>query len=414
MTDVGGPALRCRACGRSAPVDGPQWCEWCFAGVEVVLDPATWPAAPPPPTHPATIRRWAPLLPGVDLDAATSGGVPIRPAPALGAALGLDDLWLHDETASPTGSFKDRVVDTALGRATRVGRRVAAATSTGTLARALAVGAARRDLAAVVLVPDHIDPGVAAHLAGLGAVVVPVRGGYDGANRLGAEAAMELIDWGWVNVGLRPWYELGAVTAGLDLVAALGWRWPDRVVVPVASGALALAVHRAASATVDAGWAPGPRPRLTPAQPAGCAPLAAAWAAGSLDVAPVRPATVAASLAMGDPPDGPDVLVAVRATGGAVGVADEDQIAGAAALVAEHEGIAVEPAGGVAVAALASLRASGAVDPGERVVVVLTGGAAGPAAAVPSVEVAPGRVLGTITPSVDDLRAAVAGCVDGV
>lgn len=393
--------LRCRACGEPGADDGAAWCASCFGPAEVVLDPAAWP--PSPPSGPAAIGRWAPVLPGVDLGGAASRAAAVRPAPRLGRALGLHDLWLHDETYQPTGSFKDRVVDTALGHVS--GAAVAAATSTGNLARALAAGTRHRSMACVVLVPDHVDPAAAAELAAGGAVVVPVRGGYDGANRLGAEAAGEL-DWAWVNVGLRPWYELGAVTVGLDLVAGLGWRWPDRVVVPVASGALARNVHRAAETSIAAGWAVGPPPRLTPVQPAGCAPLGEAWASGATVVRPVRPDTVARSLAMGDPPDGDDVLAAVRATGGVVGVAAEGAIAAAAEQVDELEGVAVEPAGGVAVAALADLVRSGTVDPDERVVLVLTGARRPP-------RVAPGRVLGTIAPSVDELRTAVAEHVGG-
>ncbi|MGY6502548.1 MAG: threonine synthase [Acidimicrobiales bacterium] len=407
-TGTGEVAMRCRDCGREAPADGPQYCGWCFAAVEVVLAPIDDPASLPARVEagPATLARWAPLLPdGLALDAVTSGLTPARPAPALGAAIGVPGLWVKDETANPTGSFKDRVVEVAVARGVALGARGVACSSTGNLARAVAAAAARRGVSSLLVVPDDLAVERRDALVAGGATVVAVRGGYDAASRLAAEAAADLVEWAWVNVTLRPWYELGARTVGWEIVEQLGWRVPDRVVVPVASGALARAVHESISQLVDAGVVSGPVPRLVATQPAGCDTLASSFASGSDQVRPLRTvATVAPALAMGDPPDGPAVLSAARATGGAVVAAAEEDIDAAARLVLETEGIAVEPAGGVVVAALRDLAASGVVDPAEVVVAVLTGA---PSSTAPTAVVPGGALAGTIDPAIGELLAVL-------
>lgn len=348
---------------------------------------------------PESLARYGTFLPlGLDLGGVEAGFTPLRPAPRLGASLGLSDLWVKDETTNPTGSFKDRVVELAAARATAMGATVLACTSTGNLARAVAGAAARRGMAAVVLVPDEVDPAVEATLGDLGAVVVAVTGGYDAASRLGAEAAADIDQWAWVNVSLRPWYELGARTIGWEIAEQLGWRLPRRVVVPMASGALARALHESMNHLRELGLVGEALPLLTAVQPEGCAPLAAAFAAGEERVRPVRdPRTRAVSLAMGDPPDGQAVLDLVRATGGVGVAAPEDEIEPAVALVGSTEGLAVEPAGGVVVSALAGLAKQGTVAPDETVVAVFTG------APPPRRLVSAPRRAGTIEPSVSAL-----------
>ncbi len=403
------PTLRCRECARTASAVGPQYCEWCFGPVEVVL-----PVPVEGPGNlrrlieqgPQTLARYLPLLPaGVRLDEAAAGWTPLRPAPHLGAALGLDDLWIKDETTNPTGSFKDRVVELAAARAVDQGLKGLACTSTGNLARAVASTAAHLGLRSMLLVPGDISPAVARDLAARGATVVPVEGGYDAASRLGSEAASELVEWGWVNVTLRPWYELGARTVGWEIVEQLVWQLPDRVVAPMASGALVRAVHESMAQLVEVGLVEGVMPKLTAVQPEGCAPVARAFAEGAARIQPVRhPHTVAESLEMGDPPDGQAVLDLARGTGGSVAAVSEERILAAAAMVAETEGIEVEPAGGVVAAALADLVAHGAIDPSERIVAVLTGGLGREAG--PGVEprlVPTGSVADTIKPSMSAL-----------
>lgn len=408
------PILRCRECGEPAPGHGPQYCSWCFGPVEVVL-----PEVPGAPGEskaaiaagPSSLARYRPLLPSeLVLDDRAPGWTPLVAAPELGRAVGVPDLWIKDETANPTGSFKDRVVELAMARGVQAGACGVACTSTGNLARATAAAAARRGLPALIIVPEGLDDGSVLALGALGATVVAVRGGYDAASRLGAEAAADLDQWAWVNVTLRPWYELGARTMGWEMAEQLGWRLPDRVVVPVASGALARALHESMTHLVATGLAEGTSPRLTAMQAAGCAPVAAAFAEGSTMVRPIaRPDTVAPSLAMGDPPDGPAVVAAARATEGVVNAVDEDRILAACELVEETTGVAVEPAGGVVVAGLADLAAGGTVEPDERVVAVLTGGPRRAEPTAPGSEVVPRVGLAdTIDASVDALTDLLA------
>ncbi|MDZ7679376.1 MAG: threonine synthase [Acidimicrobiales bacterium] len=407
--DVSEPRLRCRECGAEASATGPQYCDRCFGPVEVVLADPGRPSGEVSAlieAGPASLARYGALLPrGLDLGGVSAGWTPLVRAPDLGRAIGLDDLWIKDETANPTGSFKDRVVEVAVARGAATGSRAVACSSTGNLARATAAAASRRGMAAIVLVPEHLDDSTIAELASLGATVVAVRGGYDAASRLAAEAAGDLDRWAWVNVTLRPWYELGARTTGWEIVEQSGWRMPDRVAAPVASGALARALHESMAHLAQSGLVSGVPPRLTALQPAGCAPVARAFASGADVVTPLaHPETVAASLAMGDPPDGHAVLAAARSTGGSVQAVDEDAILDAAELVRSTTGVAVEPAGGVVIAGLAALVAAGTVNRDEMVVAVLSG-AAPPSRSVDSTgasaEVVPGRGLaGTIDASV--------------
>lgn len=361
-----GPLLACRACGHRTRPQGVQYCDRCFGPLDLVATPRLL-------DRPAT---------------------PLVAAPDLGAALGLGDLWLKDETVNPTGSFKDRVVAATAARAREIGATVLACSSTGNLARAVAVGAAEAGLRAVVVVPEALDRVERAALVAEGATVVVVRGDYDAANRVAAEGSEELGTWGWVNGNLRPWYGAGAGTLAVEVLDQ--GPPPDQVVLPMASGALAYQCANAFAAR-------GVRPRLVVGQPQGCAPVAAAWAAGDEDVAPVRAATGVEVLAMGDPPDGPDVLAAARASGGAVLAVTEADLDAVVALVAERTGIAVDLASAVAVAAARDAVVAGVIDPATRTVVVLTGGPArwpvGPVAAA--------GVAVTIDPSLAALRDAV-------
>jgi threonine synthase len=304
--------LSCRACGHVTEPLGVQYCDRCFGPLDLVDE------------LPAGAPR-----------------TPLRRAPDLGP-----DVWLKDESVNPTGSFKDRVVAAAAARADELGAPVLACSSTGNLARALAAHAGRR---AVVVVPRTLPGDERDALVAQGATVVVVDGDYDAANRVAAEASEELGHWGWVNGNLRPWYAAGARTVGLELVAHA----PEQVVVPMASGALAYQVHRAL-----------PAARLVVVQPSGCAPVAEAFARGDDDVRPVRSTTTVEVLAMGDPPDGTDVLAAARRTGGAVLAVDEDDLDDAWGDLASS----------VAVAGARQVFTDGVLDPDARTVVVLTGG----------------------------------------
>ncbi len=343
---------------------GVQYCDRCFGPLDLV---------DPDPTDP-------------DGTAFVAGRTttPLRAAPGLGAALGVADLWLKDETANATGSFKDRVVATAAERAEALGVHTLACSSTGNLARALVVGARARGLRPVVLVPEG-TPDVAG-LVGHGATVVVVDGDYDAVNRVAATSD-DLAGWAWVNGDLRPWYSAGAAQVGVEVGALDGF---DRLVLPMASGALALQAHRAVTAR-------HPGVALVVGQPAGCAPVATAFAAGAGDVAPVHPATRVGVLAMGDPPDGPDVLAAARASGGAVVAVDEGELDDLLVLLAATAGIEGDLASAVALGA-----ARATAGPG-RTVVVLTGGAP----RWPAAPVGGEGVAVSIAPSSAALRDAV-------
>jgi len=412
-------SFRCRVCGATRADTPVQYCDECFGPLDLVPAPVVADAAALRArieSGPASMWRYADLLPFAEPPGADAvGWTPLVEARPLAAALGVTDLWLKDESTNPGGSFKDRVVAAALGRAIATGATVLACASTGNLALAVAGAARRAGLSSVVLVPEALPTAERVAIAAEGAVVVPVAGDYDAANRLAGEASMsgESEAWAWVNIGLRPWYVEGSVTVAHEVAEQLGWRVPDAVVAPMASGAFALALHRGFVDLAEIGLvAPGPPPALWVVQPEGCAPVAAAFAAGEDDVHPVRPDTTAASLAMGDPPDGPEVLAVTRASTGGVLAVPEAEIGPAQARLAELEGVATEPAGGVVVAGTARIAAAGRLPAGATVVACLTGGPHRDGAGAPARAGAgggSGRVAGTIPPTVSALSVAVAG-----
>jgi threonine synthase len=353
--------LRCRACGDETVDAGVQYCERCFGPLEVIV-----PRRPFDRTAiesgPRSMWRYAPLLPfGSGLHA---GWTRLVRAERLGERLGLRQLWLKLEGDNPSGSFKDRLV--AMAVAASGPDAVLACVSTGNLARAVLWAADETGRRSVVLVPAGTDVRGA----------IGVQGDYDAVNRLGVEAAMAHEDWAWVNVGRRALYVEGAATLAYETAEQLGWRAPDHVVAPIASGASLLRMWRAFSDIAPL-LSSERSVRISAAQPAGCAPVAAAFAAGHDDVRPVRPSTVATSLAMGNPPDGADLLAAVRSSGGVVEAVPEDEIADDVSLLRESEGIVTEPAGGVAIGGLRRLATSGRVEADEVVVAYLTAGDTG-------------------------------------
>ena len=371
--------LRCRECGATYPAEAKSACDECFGPLEPAYDLEAAAAAisrESVEAGPPSLWRYAPLLPA-DLETRVDlgdGFTPLRRARRLGAELGLPDLWIKDETRNPTHSFKDRVVSVALSKAREFGYGTVACASTGNLAHAVAAHAAAAGLEAVTFVPAELESGKLAATAVYGARLVEVDGTYDDVNRLCAEASEE-YPWAFVNVNLRPYYAEGSKTIAFETAEQLGWRTPDHVVVPIASGALLTRVAAAFRELHVVGLLDEePHVRVSGAQGAGCAPVADAFAAGAADVAPVRyPDTVAKSLAIGDPADGMYALREVRSSGGAVGSATDEEIVEAVGLLARTEGIFAETAGGVTVAVLSHLAASGVVRPDETVVAYVTG-----------------------------------------
>jgi threonine synthase len=409
--------LSCRECGRRQRVSPEHACEQCFGPLDVIYDLEAARSGMSPvriEAGPQSLWRYSALLPvpgeeRVDLGA---GLTPLRPAPRLAAELGLRGLWLKNEGANPTHSFKDRVVSVAVTAARRFGYDVVACASTGNLANALAAHAAAAGMRSVVFVPDSIETTKLAATSVYGGEVVAVKGSYDDANRLCAELAGR-NGWGFVNVNLRPFYAEGSKTLAFEIAEQLGWRVPDAVVVPIAAGSLLTKVAKGVRELRSVGLVdPQARVRLLGGQAEGCAPVATAYRDGLADVAPVRPSTIARSLAIGDPADGRYALAEVRRSQGAIASVPEDAVVAGMRLLARTEGLFAETAGGVAVSALEQMARDGTLAPHEEVVLVITGvglkttealGAVGPThhirARVPDLEAALGHVLDPNVPA---------------
>jgi threonine synthase len=294
-------------------------------------------------------------------------------ADRLASALGMRTLWVKDERGNPTHSFKDRVVAVALAAALEMGHKVLACPSTGNLANAVASAAARAGIRSVVLIPASLEPQKIIGTAVYGGTLVTVDGTYDDVNRLASELADDREDWAFVNVNVRPYYAEGSKTIGFEVAEQLGWRLPPQIVVPVASGAQLVKIDKAFRELVALGLVDDAAYRVFGAQAAGCAPVAAAFRAGRDVVQPVRPATIAKSLAIGNPADGPYVLDVARRTGGAVADAGDDEIVDAIRLLAETEGIFGETAAGVTLATTRRLLESGQLDPDAETVIINSG-----------------------------------------
>lgn len=399
--------LRCRECGRQFPTEALHVCDFCFGPLEVEYDydvVARLLEHQPIDGGPRSMWRYAPLLPvadtaPVDLGA---GWTPLVRAERLGAELGLRDLWIKDDTANPTGSFKDRVVSVALTKARELGFKVAACASTGNLANAVAAHAARAGMASIVFIPHDLERAKVVTTAIYGGSVVAVRGSYDDVNRLCAELTGEHPDWAFANVNMRAYYAEGSKTLAFEVAEQLGWRAPDHVVVPIGSGSQLTKVAKGfrelsrLGILEDTGGV-----RVSGAQSAGCAPVATAFAEGSDVVRPVRPRTIAKSLAIGNPADGWYALDEVRRSGGAVGSVTDQEVVDAIGLLARTEGIFAETAGGVTIATLAKLAATGVVRPEERVVALVTGHGLKTVEAIESAV----DVGATIDPTLDQVAA---------
>ena len=368
--------LACRECGHTSELGAQHACAECFGPLEVGYDY-------PPLTResiqagPPNIWRYASLLP-VPADVATRpntepGMTRLVRADRLASALGMRTLWVKDERANPTHSFKDRVVAVALAAALEMGHKVLACPSTGNLANAVAAAAARAGIRSVVLIPADLEPQKIIGTGVYGGTLITVDGTYDDVNRLASELADDREDWAFVNVNVRPYYAEGSKTIGFEIAEQLGWRLPPQVVVPVASGAQLVKIDKAFRELVTLGLVDDAAYRVFGAQATGCAPVAAAFRAGHDVVQPVRPATIAKSLAIGNPADGPYVLDVTRRTGGAVADVGDDEIVEAIRLLAETEGIFGETAVGVTLATTRRLLESGQLDPDAETVIINSG-----------------------------------------
>ncbi|MDX6644781.1 MAG: threonine synthase [Miltoncostaeaceae bacterium] len=371
-------ALRCKECGRQEELTAAYVCEFCFGPLEVLYDMdrlAATVSRERIAAGPHSLWRYRDFLPCAPEDPTAglpTGMTPLVRAPRLAERLGLGEVWVKNDTANPTHSFKDRVVSVALQKARELGYRIVACASTGNLANSVAAHAAAAGLESYVFVPADLEEQKIIATGIYGTNLIAVDGTYDDVNRLCMELAADRA-WAFVNVNVRPYYSEGSKTLAYEVAEQLGWSLPDRCVVPIASGSLYTKINRGFADLLDTGLVEGVRPMLTGAQAAGCGPVADAWARGLDFVSPVRPATIAKSLAIGNPADGVFALEVARDTGGSIEAVSEEEIVDAIVLLAETTGIFTETAGGVTTAVLARLAARGEIDRDERVVLFITG-----------------------------------------
>ncbi len=369
-------ALRCRNCETDHELEGIGICSRCWGPLDPVYDrgelartvtresiaagpPSLWRYAPLLPVEPPAEQRLAPGL------------TPLVRAPRLAEALGVGELYLKLDTANPTHSFKDRVVAVATAKAQELGLTTIACSSTGNLANAVAARAAAEGLDAAVFCPADLEPEKLTPTAVYGATLYAVDGTYDDCSRLTVELSFEL-PWAFVNVGLRSYYAEGSKTLAYEIAEQLRWELPDVVVAPIASGSLYTKLHQGFADLLELGLVAGERPRLVGGQAEGCAPVAAAFDARA-PVKPVRPDTVARSLAIGNPADGDLAVATARASHGAIHAVAEEEVGEGMALLAETTGVFGETAAGVTLGALRETVAAGGAGPDDRVVLLVTG-----------------------------------------
>jgi len=399
-------ALKCKECSTTYPLDARYVCDRCFGPLEVSYTPLGDDAEAIRrriQAGPHTLWRYADFLPleGPARSALPTGWTPLVKADRLAERLGLRELWIKNETANPTHSFKDRVVSVALARAQELGFETIACASTGNLANAVSAHSAAAGLESYVLIPADLEREKIVATGAYGTNIVAIRGNYDAVNRLCTELSAER-PWAFVNINLRPYYAEGSKTLAFETAEQLGWQLPDRVVAPIASGSLFTKVARGFREFIDAGLLEGELPAFNGAQAAGCSPVATAFEAGTDVCRPVKPDTIAKSLAIGNPADGPYAVELARSTDGAIDSVTDDEIRAGIRLLAETTGIFTETAGGVTTAVLAKLAARGDVDPDERVVAYITGDGLKTLEAV-----AGGTVVTEIAPTVDEFDAAL-------
>ena len=370
-------ALRCKECKTEYPLDARYVCEQCFGPLEVRyasragLDPAE--VKRRIQAGPYSIWRYAEFLPVEHPHSALGAGwTPLVRADRLAEQLGIGELWIKNDAANPTHSFKDRVVSVALARAQELGFTTIACASTGNLANAVAAHASAAGLESFVFIPSDLEEQKVLATGIYGTNMVSVRGNYDDVNRLCTELAGE-HEWAFVNINMRPYYAEGSKTLAFEIAEQLGFELPDRVVGPIASGSLFTKLARGFEEWIEVGLLDGELPTFNGAQAEGCSPVASAFAEGRDYCRPVKPETIAKSLAIGNPADGPYALDLARRTGGSIDAVTDDEIREGIKLLAQTTGIFTETAGGVTTAVLRKLAQRGDIDASERVVAVITG-----------------------------------------
>ena len=370
--------LRCHLCQTLFPATALWVCDRCLGPLEVAFDydaVAKTMSRAAIEARSRNLWRYRELLPiaGEPRTGLHSGFTPLVRADRLAARLGVQELYVKDDSVNhPTCSYKDRVVSVAATRAVELGFSVFACASTGNLAGSVASHAARLGLECSVFIPDDLEAGKVAGASVYRPRIIAVRGNYDDVNRLCTQVA-DQYGWGFANINLRAYYAEGAKTYGFEIAEQLGWRFPRHVVSPVAGGTLLPRILKGFDEFRRVGLVSGELPAIHAAQAAGCAPVIRALDAGLEFPDPVKPKTIAKSIAIGNPADGFQVLRAVRSTGGSGAMVDEDDIVRGIQLLAETEGIFTEAAGGVTVAATQQLIERGAIPRDESIVICVTG-----------------------------------------
>jgi threonine synthase len=372
-------SLKCKECSTEYPLDARYVCERCFGPLEVAY--ASQADADPEALKrriqagPHSLWRYGDFLPVSTPPKGTlpAGWTPLMKVDRLGERLGLEQLWIKNDAANPTHSFKDRVVSMAIARARELGFATIACASTGNLANAVAAHAAAAGLESYVFIPADLEEQKVLATGIYGTNVIAVNGNYDDVNRLCTELSGEHTDWAFANINMRPYYAEGSKTLAFETAEQLGWEIPDRVVAPIASGSLFTKIARGFQEWIDVGLIEGELPTFNGAQAAGCSPVATAFGEGWDFCKPVKPETIAKSLAIGNPADGPYALDLARRSEGSIDSVTDDEIRAGIKLLAETTGIFTETAGGVTTAVLAKLAKRGDIDPDERVVAYITG-----------------------------------------
>ncbi|HZE04879.1 MAG TPA: threonine synthase [Solirubrobacteraceae bacterium] len=374
-------SLRCKECQTVYDLDARYVCEHCFGPLEVAYAAREGIASADPgqlrrriQAGPHSLWRYGDFLPvqAPPRGALAAGWTPLLRADRLAERLGLGEVWIKNDAANPTHSFKDRVVSVALARARELGFTTIACASTGNLANAVAAHSAAAGLESYVFIPSNLEEQKVLATGVYGTNIVGVRGNYDDVNRLCTELSGE-HDWAFVNINMRPYYSEGSKTLAFETAEQLGFELPDRVLAPIASGSLFTKIARGFEEWLEIWLLEGELPIFHGAQAAGCSPVATAYEAGQDFCRPVKPDTIAKSLAIGNPADGPYALDLARRSGGGIDSVTDDEIREGIKLLAQTTGIFTETAGGVTTAVLAKLAGRGDIDPDERVVAYITG-----------------------------------------
>jgi threonine synthase len=394
-------ALHCRECQREYPERAMNVCEFCFGPLEITYDYAAMRrdvSRESIERGPLSMWRYKPFLPvgGERIVDINAGFTPLIRARNLGDELGLTNLWVKNDCVNPTYSFKDRVVSVAATKAVEFGFTVLACASTGNLAGSVAAHAARAGLKAFIFVPSDLEQGKILGASIYAPTLVAVSGNYDEVNRLCSEVA-DKYEWAFVNINVRPYYSEGSKTLGYEVAEQLGWRAPDAVVVPIASGSMFTKIWKGLNEFAGLGLIDGVQTRMFGAQADGCSPVAAAYRAGSMNIRPVRPNTIAKSLAIGNPADGYYALKVMQASGGGAESVSDPEIVEGIKLLARTEGIFGETAAGVVVGNLRKLVAAGRIERDELVVAYITGNGLKTTEAIADALDAPLHVAPTMT-----------------